>query len=123
MLFALLSIAETATAGPDCRSMGKGLKDSSLAFQHSLSVEEAKERIDQLFIYWKRRYKVTFEWSGDFLDATWELNRKTYHGRLVVKQGIVEMTFEPPPYAMRPFACRYVSKKFRKYLSSAYFES
>ncbi len=93
----------------------------TLNVDHKFSTAEAHVRVQQLLDYWKARFGLKQDWSGERVWVTGSIIGVDFTAYLEVKDGLVRCE-STDPGVWRGFARDYVSKKLRKYLHPQYAE-
>jgi hypothetical protein len=85
----------------------------------SLSVDDAKQRVEALLAYWKRKYNVASSWDG--LSATMQGKAVgvSIDGALTVLADKISGEAKDPGMLLRGQAQKYLTRKFAQYLDSA----
>ena len=87
-----------------------------LEFPHSLSLDEAKARIQALLDYWSRTYGVKSTWNGDKATFAGKAMGVTIDGHLTVNASGIGGEAKDPGMLLRGQAQKYLTKKFADYL-------
>lgn len=116
----LLSLVLSGSAQPDPKRLGP--ETITLKVGHKFSTAEAHVRVQQLLDYWKKRFGVTQDWTGEKVWVSGSIVGVDFHAILEVSDGQVRCESTDPGGMWRGFARDYVAKKLRKYLHPKYEE-
>ena len=83
---------------------------------HTLGKDEAKRRVEQLANYWKTRYGVAVDWSGDSARLVGAVKGVTFDATLTFREQMVDATGTDPGMLMRAITTAYLKKKLAIYL-------
>ncbi len=87
-----------------------------LEIPHTLSMDEAKARVQALLDYWGRKYGVKSSWAGDKATFAGKAMGITIDGYLTVAMGRVGGEATDPGMLLRGQATKYLQRKFGDYL-------
>jgi hypothetical protein len=87
-----------------------------LDIPHTLSVEDAKARVQALLDYWSRKYGVKSTWANDKASFAGKAMGITIDGSLTVLAGKVSGEATDPGMLLRGQAQKYLTRKFGDYL-------
>ena len=87
-----------------------------LEIPHSLSLDDAKARVQALLDYWSRKYGVKSQWAGDKATFAGKAMGITIDGYLTVASKGVAGEATDPGMLLRGQAQKYLKKKFTDYL-------
>lgn len=87
-----------------------------LEIPHSLSLDEARARVQALLDYWSRKYGVKSQWAGDKATFAGKAVGVTLDGYLNVASKGVAGEVTDPGMLLRGQAQKYLKKKFLDYL-------
>lgn len=82
----------------------------------SLSLEDAKKRVEALLAYWNRKYGVRSAWAGEKATMTGKAMGVTIDGKLEVLASKVSGEAADPGMLLRGQATKYLTRKFGEYL-------
>ena len=83
---------------------------------HALPKEEARQRIEQLTLYWKSKYGLKSEWTGDEATLAGKVMGVTIDGIVRVAADRVGGDATDPGLLLRGQARKYLQGKFANYL-------
>jgi|CXWL01.1.fsa_nt_gi hypothetical protein len=83
---------------------------------HTLSVEEAKKRVEALLSAWNRKYGVKATWTGETAKLEGAAMGVSVNGHLTVFAGKVGGESTDPGMLLRGQAQKYLTRKFGEYL-------
>lgn len=87
-----------------------------LDIPHTLSPDEAKQRVEALFGYWGRKYGVKSSWAGEVATYAGKVMGISFDGQLSVLAGKIAGDAIDPGFLLRGQAQKYLQKKFADYL-------
>ena len=87
-----------------------------LEIPHSLSVDEAKKRVEVLLAYWLRKYSVKSTWAGDKVTFGGKVMGITIDAHLTVLPAKISGESSDPGMLLRGQAQKYLARKFGDYL-------
>lgn len=99
-----------------------GPETITLRVGHHFSTAEAHARVQQLLDYWKSRFGVKQDWTGERVWVSGSIIGVDFRAFLEVRDGTVQCESTDPGGLWRGFARDYVGKKLRKYLHPRYEE-
>lgn len=82
----------------------------------SLSIEDAKKRVEALLSYWGRKYGVKSAWAGERATMSGKAMGVTIDGKLEVLGTKVAGEAADPGLLLRGQATKYLTRKFGEYL-------
>ncbi len=83
---------------------------------NSLPVDEARQRVEALLGYWKRKYGVTSAWEGSGATMKGKAVGVTIDGKLAVEAHRIAGEASDPGMLLRGQAQKYLTRKFAEYL-------
>lgn len=83
---------------------------------NSLSIEEAKKRVEALLEYWNRSYGVTSSWNGVKASMAGKAMGVSIDGKLEVASAKISGEAADPGMLLRGQAQKYLQRKFAQYL-------
>jgi len=83
---------------------------------NSLSIEEAKARVEALLSYWGRKYGVTSTWDGVKATMKGKAMGVSIDGNLEVLGSKISGEASDPGMLLRGQAQKYLTRKFAEYL-------
>lgn len=83
---------------------------------NSLSVEDAKKRVEALLGYWGRKYGVTSSWDGVKATMKGKAMGVSIDGNLEVLGAKISGEASDPGMLLRGQAQKYLTRKFAEYL-------
>lgn len=116
----LVSLCLSGSAKVDAKKLGP--ETITLRVGHKFSTAEAHLRVQQLLDYWKTRFGVTQDWTGERVWVSGSIVGVDFRAILEVSDGQVQCQSTDPGEMWHGFARDYVSKKLRKYLHPKYEE-
>jgi hypothetical protein len=117
LLFAGAARADSPSFPATLRATAKGLE---FKISHTFERTEARERVRQLLHYWKERFGVVSEWSGDHVLMSGRVYGVEIIAALDVTDGEVVGVARDPGFFWRGQAHSYVEGKLKKYLNPSY---
>lgn len=87
-----------------------------LEIPHTLSVEEAKTRVQALLEYWARKHGVKASWAGDKATFAGKVLGIGVDGHLTVTPKGIAGEASDPGFLFRSKAKEYLERKFGSYL-------
>jgi hypothetical protein len=88
-----------------------------LDIPHSLSKEQAKERMEKLLAYWANKYGVSTQWTGDAAKLSGKVMGLSLAADLKVHEGKVDGEATDPGFLFRDKAKKYLTDKLGHYLN------
>jgi len=82
----------------------------------SLSIEDAKKRVEALLAYWHRKYGVKSSWTGEKAVMSGRAMGVSIDGKLEVLATKVSGEAADPGMLLRGQATKYLTRKFGEYL-------
>lgn len=86
---------------------------------HSLTRDEARQRVSQLLGYWSEKYGIQSTWSGDRASIRGKAMGITINADLEVSDRNVGGEATDPGFLFRDKAKKYLTQKFGAYLDPA----
>lgn len=86
---------------------------------HTLSREEAKQRVTELLGYWSEKYGIQSNWNGDKAHIQGKAMGITINADLEVSERGVGGEATDPGFLFRDKAKKYLTQKFAAYLDPA----
>jgi hypothetical protein len=83
---------------------------------NTLSVDDAKKRVEALLAYWNRKYGVTSAWNGVKASMKGKAMGVSIDGHLEVLGSKVSGEASDPGMLLRGQAQKYLARKFAEYL-------
>ncbi|HLT30144.1 MAG TPA: polyhydroxyalkanoic acid system family protein [Myxococcaceae bacterium] len=83
---------------------------------HSLSKDQARERVQKLMGYWADKYGVKSEWNGDQASVLGKVMGINLEANFEVRDGQVCGEGTDPGMLLRGQAKKYIQKKFDEFL-------
>lgn len=83
---------------------------------NSLSIDDAKKRVEALLGYWGRKYGVKSEWSGEKATMKGKAMGVSIDGNLEVLGAKISGEASDPGMLLRGQAQKYLTRKFAEYL-------
>jgi hypothetical protein len=83
---------------------------------HTLSVEDAKARMQGLFDYWIKKYGVKASWQGDKATFAGKMMGVTFEGYMNVTAARVGGEATDPGFLLRGKTTDYLQRKLAMYL-------
>jgi hypothetical protein len=102
------------------RGLDQSARSLAIEAPHSLSRDEARQRVQELLDYWCNRFGVQKRWSGDTALVHGQVMGVSIDAELVVGDHEVFATASDPGLLLRGAALDYVGRKLRKYLNPSY---
>lgn len=121
MLMAIVASAVLSGSTADADKV-LGPNTITLKVAHAFTKKEAHARLQQLVDYWKSRFGVRQEWTGERVLVSGSIIGVDFKAFLEVRDGAVQCESTDPGRLWRGFAQDYVSKKLKKYLHPKYEE-
>lgn len=87
-----------------------------LEVPHSISLEDAKKRVEALLSYWSRKYGVKSTWEGDKVVFAGKAMGISIDGSLSVLASKIAGEASDPGMLLRGQAQKYLTRKFSDYL-------
>ena len=87
-----------------------------LEIPHTLSVEDAKARVQALLDYWSKKHGVKSSWAGDKATFNGKVMGISVDGNLTVIASRVAGEATDPGMLLRGQAQKYLQRKFGDYL-------
>jgi len=87
-----------------------------LDIPHTLSKDEAKQRVEKLLGYWSHKYGVSTRWAGDAAKLSGKVMGISLAADLTVREGKVDGEATDPGFLFREKAKKYLTEKFAHYL-------
>ncbi len=87
-----------------------------LDIPHSLSVADAKTRLEALLNYWARKYSVKGVWNGEVASFNGKAMGVAIEGQLTVALGKLLVDSADPGFLLRGQAEKYLRRKLADYL-------
>jgi putative polyhydroxyalkanoic acid system protein len=88
-----------------------------LDIPHSLSKDQAKQRMEKLLTYWATKYGVATSWSGDAAKLSGTVLGLSLAADLKVHDKKVDGEATDPGFLFRERAKKYLLEKFAHYLN------
>lgn len=85
-------------------------------YRYSITMEEARERLEALGDYLGNRHGIRPTWSGDVAAVKGKYLVVTIDGELRLEDGVVRFTGKDPGRLWRKKAINYLTGKLDKYL-------
>ena len=83
---------------------------------HSFSLEEARSRLEALTTYWRTKYGITPQWSGNTLRCKGSVKGIDFDATMDVAEKAIKCEAEVGWLAERLGARAYIEKKLGEYL-------
>jgi hypothetical protein len=83
---------------------------------HELSVEEARDRMKDLTVYWGKKYAVGSRWKNDVARMSGSFLGVTFEATLAVATHTVIVDGPDPGVLLRTQAISYLTRKLHQYL-------
>jgi putative polyhydroxyalkanoate system protein len=83
---------------------------------HSLSKDQARERVQKLMTYWGDKYGVKSEWNGDQASVLGKVMGINLEANFEVRDGQVSGEGTDPGMLLRGQAKKYIQGKFDEFL-------
>jgi Putative polyhydroxyalkanoic acid system protein (PHA_gran_rgn) len=91
----------------------------TIDFKHSLSVDEAKERVRALGEYLTNRHGIGVTWDGpDRANVNGKYMVVSIKGHVTFTDGVVHFEGEDPGFLWRGKAKSYLTEKLEKYMNA-----
>ena len=90
----------------------------TIDFKHSLSVDEAKERVHALGEYLTNRHGIGVTWDGDRANVNGKYMVVNIKGAVTFADGVVHFEGEDPGFLWRGKAKSYLTEKLEKYMNA-----
>ena len=82
---------------------------------HSLTAEEAQQRLKLLVDGWQKKYGVAAVWSGNSVQVNGKAMGVTIDAKVTVEAGRIVADGKDPGLLLRGAAVGYLKKKFAEY--------
>lgn len=85
----------------------------------TLTIEDARKRVEALLSYWNRKYGITSAWEGTKASMKGKAVGVTIDGNLEVKADKISGEASDPGLLLRGQAQKYLTRKFAEYLDAS----
>lgn len=86
---------------------------------HSLPKDQARQRVEQLLKYWKDKYGVTANWSGDGAKVVGKVMGISLDANFTITDGQIQGEGTDPGMLLRGKAKSYLQGKFTSVLDAS----
>lgn len=84
----------------------------------TVTIDEAKQRVEALLAYWNRKYGITSSWNGLRASMKGKAMGVTIDGNLEVLANKIAGEASDPGMLLRGQAQKYLTRKFGEYLDA-----
>ncbi|MET0401586.1 MAG: polyhydroxyalkanoic acid system family protein [Cystobacter sp.] len=86
---------------------------------HTLNKDQARQRVEQLLAYWKSKYGVQSNWSGDGAKVSGKVMGISLDANFTITDGVIQGEGTDPGMLLRGKAKSYIQDKFSSVLDSS----
>ncbi|WNG16492.1 polyhydroxyalkanoic acid system family protein [Cystobacter fuscus] len=86
---------------------------------HTLNKDDARKRVEQLLQYWKSKYGVQSNWSGDGAKVTGKVMGISLDANFTITDGAIQGEGTDPGMLLRSKAKSYIQDKFASVLDAS----